>query len=143
MTGNKIIVRSLTRLGIRASETSLQADEVQDGLDLLNDMLSEWERLYHLGFSPIENITDEVRVPRNANGAIIDHLAIRMAPEYSRPISSALATSARLSLNNLLNANVFIGDVDYPSTLPKGSGNECPDLDDHTRFFPEKDKGNF
>ena len=144
-TATEIITRSLTRLGIRAAETSLEPAELQDGLSLLNDMLSNWEEAgYNLGFSPVANITDEVRIPRGANQAVIDSLAIMMAPEYSRPISAALAVSAKFSFDNMLTANVFIGDVDLPSTLPRGSGNQC-DYDNwyNETFFPEKDKRNF
>ena len=39
--------------------------------------------------------------------------AIMMAPEYSRPVSQALASSAKLSFENMLKANVFIGEVDW------------------------------
>ena len=142
-TANDIVTRALTRLGIRASETALQADEIQDGIDLLNDMLSGWEEAgYNLGFSPIQGVSDEVRIPRGANAAVIDSLAIAMAPEYSRPISAALAASAKLSMSNMLSANVFIGDVDMPDTLPLGSGNQCDDGDDR-RFFSQKPKENF
>lgn len=144
-TATEVITRSLTRLGIRAAETSIEASELQDGLDLLNDMLSNWEEAgYNLGFSPVSNLTDEIRIPRGANAAVIDALAIIMAPEYSRPVSPALAAAAKLSFENMLNANVFIGDVDMPSTLPRGSGNQC-DYNDwfDTTFFPEKDKRNF
>ncbi len=139
------IIRSLTRLGVRPSETSLQADEMQDGLDLMNDMLSEWEETGpQLGFSPVAGVSDEVRIPRGANAAVIDNLAIKMAPEYSRIVSPALAESANESLKNMLNANVFIGDVDMPSTLPLGSGNQTCDNDlDDRRFFPEGKKRNF
>ncbi|MCK5602177.1 hypothetical protein KAR91_09920 [Candidatus Pacearchaeota archaeon] len=144
-TATEIITRSLTRLGIRAAETSLEPAELQDGLDLLNDMLSNWEEAgYNLGFSPVAGLTDEVRIPRGANAAVIDALAIIMAPEYSRPVSAALAASAKLSFENMLSANVFMGDVDMPSTLPRGSGNQCDDdtwFD--TTFFPQKDKRNF
>lgn len=137
------VTRALTRLGIRASETSLQPDEIQDGLDLLNDMLSNWEEAgYNLGFSPVQGITDEVRVPRGANAAIIDSLAMMMAPEYSRPVSAELAAAAAFSFKNMLNSTVFIGDVDMPDTLPLGSGNQCDDGDDR-RFFTQKDKVNF
>lgn len=145
MRASYIIIRALTRLGIRAEETSLEPSEMQDGLDLLNDVLSNWEESgLNLGFSPIAGITDEVRIPRGAVAAAIDALAIMAAPEYSRPISQALIISAKLSYENMLRANVFIGDCDYPSTLPKGSGNECGYdgyIDD--TFFPEKDKNNF
>lgn len=145
MTASYIITRALTRLGIRASETSLESDEVQDGLYLLNDMLSSWtEAGYNLGFSPVAGITDEVRIPRGAVAATIDALAIMLAPEYSRPISPALVLAAKLSFDNMLKSIVFIGDVDFPSTLPRGSGNECsPDNYIDDTFFPEKDKRNF
>lgn len=141
-TASHIITRALTRLGIRASETSLQADEIQDGLDLLNDLLSNWEALYSLGFSPVQGVADEVRVPRNANMAIIDSLAIAMAPEYSRPVSPALIGSAQMSLKNMLAARLDLTNVDMPSTLPLGSGNQCDDGDDR-RFFSEQDEVNF
>ena len=142
-TATKIVTRALTRLGIRASETSLEADELQDGLDLLNDMLSNWEEAgYNLGFSPVSGITDEVRIPRGADAAVIDALAIIMAPEYSRVVSSPLMLAAKLSFENMLRANVFIGDVDFPSTLPRGDANQCDGFIDDT-FFPEKDKRNF
>lgn len=143
-SATKIITRALTRLGIRASETAIEPDELQDGLDLLNDMLSNWEESgYNLGFSPIAGITDEVRIPRGANAAVIDSLAIMMAPEYSRPVTPVLAATAKLSFENMIRANVFIGDVDYPSTLPRGSGNQCDDTWFDSAFFPEKDKRNF
>lgn len=142
-TANDIIVRALTRIGIRASETSLQADEIQDGIDLLNDMLIGWEEAgYNLGFSPVAGASDEVRIPRGAKGAVIDHLALRMAPEYSRPVSQALAGSAVLSFNNMIAATINLSDVDMPATLPLGSGNHCDDGDDR-RFFTQSDEVNF
>ncbi len=143
-TANHFIIRALTRLGIRASETSLQADEIQDGLYVLNDMLSAMEPGLRLGFSPVEGITDEVRIPREANGAMIDQLAIKLAPEFGRSVSIDLLRSAKDSWRNMLISMIFIGDVDYPSTLPKGSGNNC-DYDNfiNDTFFPEKDTKNF
>lgn len=143
-TASHFIIRALTRLGIRASETSLQADEIQDGLSLLNDMLSGLESRLQLGFSPIDGITDEVRIPREANAAIIDQLAIRMAPEYSRIVSVELASAAKNSWDDMLVSITFIGDVDMPATLPRGSGNQCGyDGWIDSTFFPQKDKGNF
>ncbi len=144
-TGTYFVTKALGKLGIKAAETSITASELQDGLDLLNDMLSNWEEAgYNLGFSPIANLTDEVRIPRGANLTVIDSLAVMSAPEYSRPISPALAASVKINFENMLTANVFIGDVDMPSTLPRGSGNQCEDdtwFD--TTFFPQKDKRNF
>ena len=89
-TAESFIKRALTKVGIRASESPLTADEVQDGLDLLNDMLSEWENSgVTMGFLPVENASDEVRVPRNAHSAIKANLAVRTAPEYGRVVQQA------------------------------------------------------
>jgi len=141
-TANDIIARAFARAGIRASEAALEPEEIQDGLDLLNDMLSNWEPVYHLGFSPVAGVADPVRIPRYANAAVIDALAIVLSPEYHKPVSQGLAASAKLSMDNMLTANINLSDVDMPSTLPLGSGNQCDDGDD-SRFFAQKDKANF
>jgi hypothetical protein len=141
-TASDLILRAFTRAGIRASETSLESDEIQDALSLLNDMLAEWEPLYHLGASPVELVADTVRIPRNANGAVIDNLAVRLCPEYSRPVSPALAMSANESLKNLLNARINLSNVQFPSTLPIGAGNKDT-LDVENVFFSEQDERNF
>lgn len=139
-TANEIITRAFKRAGILASESALEADEIQDGLTMLNDMLSSWEPVHHLGFSPVDGVSDEVRIPRYAEAAVKDSLAIHICGEYSRPISPALAGAAQMSLNALMIANIDLSDVDMPSTLPIGSGNECTD---DSRFFPQKDRRNF
>ena len=141
-TANKILTRAFSRAGIRDAESAIEPNEIQDGLDLLNDMGSNWEQIHHLGFSPVANVTDEVRIPRYANEAFIDSLAIKLCTEFSKPVSPSLAGSAKMSLSGMLVANVNLSDVDMPSTLPLGSGNHCDDGDD-SRFFAQKDKVNF
>lgn len=141
-TADDMIRQAYSRLVIRASETALQPDEIQDGLDVLNDMIAEWERLYHLGASPVANVSDEVRIPRYADNTFKDHLALRLGPHFGKAIPADLRDNATTSLNNMLAANVFIGSVDLPDTLPTGSGNQCDDFDDR-RFFPQKKKRNY
>jgi hypothetical protein len=141
-TANDIITRSFTRIGIRAAEESLTAAEAQDGLELLNDMLSSWEPTLRLGFSPVANLTDEIRIPRYAKRAVIDALAIDLAPEYSRIVSPGLMTAANDAMNSMLAAHLDLSNVDYQSTLPLGTGNDwC--WADWLRFFPEKGERNF
>ena len=142
-TANDLIAKAFTKAGIRAAETALEADEVQDGLDELNNMLAEWQGLYQLGGSPVADVSDEVRIPRYADSAVIYSLAVRLAPEFSRPVSPALAATASTAFKNMLNNKVIIGDVDMPSTLPLGTGNECNDGASDSRFFPQKSKSNF
>lgn len=142
-TAESVIKRALTKLGIRASESPLTADEVQDGLDQLNDMLSSWEASgMSMGFEPVANASDTIRVPRGALAAIKANLAVYMAAEYGRVVSPALGVEADTTMNDLLRQLVEIGDVDYPSTLPTGSGNDSLDYFDD-RFFDEDSKVNW
>lgn len=142
-TANDIIVRAFNRIGIRASETAIEADEAQDALSLLNDMLVSWEESgLVLGFSPIPNLTSIVRIPRGTEFAVKENLAVRLAPEYSREIPDILVASANDAMKDLLQRQGNIGDVDMPGTLPLGSGNRCPDGDERI-FFSQKDKSNF
>jgi len=141
-SGIDIIRRAFARAGIRAAESPLESDEIEDGRLLLNDMLSNWEPVYHFGFSPISEVTESVRIPRFSNMAVTDALAVILCPEYSKPVSAALAASAKLSMQMMLIAISDLSDVDMPSTLPKGTGNECHDYYDD-KFFEEKDKANF
>jgi len=143
-TASSFITRALQKIGVRTSESPIEASEMQDGLDQLNDMLISWEMSgIVLGFSPVADADDEVRVPRFAHGAIKSALAVLMGPEYSRNPDAALMKEARDTKKELLNAVVTIGPVAYPSTLPLGSGNECPGFTDDRKFFPENEREHF
>lgn len=143
-TAQDVINRALAKIGVRAAESPLTAAETQDGLDALNDMLAAWENSgVTLGFLPVEKVSDTIRVPRHSLAAIKANLALIIAPEYGRVVNPALAVEARDSLNDLMISLSDIGDVNYPSTLPVGSGNECNDLGDTQRFFPDDQEVNF
>lgn len=141
-TASDIIIDSFSRAMMRDSETSLTGDEIQTGLSLLNDMLAEWEPRYQLGFSPVAEITDEVRIPRHAHNTVKWNLAIRINTEFGRPLTQSLVASVADSLRTFEANLFFLKPVALPSTLPKGAGNECPDITDR-RFFRQEDKDNF
>jgi len=143
-TASHFITRALIRLGVKTAEAPLEPSELQDGLDLLNDLMALWGVDGTLpGAAPVADAQDELRAPRYAHAAIIPHLAILMAPEYSKTVELALAAAAEDAMNGLLRLTVNIGEVEYPSTLPIGSGNECSNFNIERRFFPENTKENF
>lgn len=142
-TAQHFIDRAMSRIGVKTAEIALEASEAQTGLDLLNDMLASWEVVTPIGFDPVENLTDSVRVPRFAHGAIIDNLAILIAPEFQKVVQPSLAATASSLRNDMLTALVSVGEVNYPSTLPLGSGNQCPDVNIDRRFFPSDEQSNF
>jgi hypothetical protein len=142
-TATQIISGALKLLGVRAAESPITAVELQDGLEALNDMGAEWEEDgIRIGFEPVTDATADLGIPRSSVSAFKANLAIRIAPEYSRIVSPALAKLGDDTMDALTKSVVFIGNVQYPGTLPLGSGNECDDFTDQ-RFFPQNTPENF
>lgn len=147
-TGSDIVTKALRRSKIRAAETPIEPSELQDGIDDLNDMLAEWEGSgILLGYTPIKEPTDEVRIPRFANGCVAVNLAGRICSDYGKAVPASLAAEINGSTDNMLRALVGNIDVNFPGTLPLGSGNQCCEYADDRlfdqRFFDENNKENF
>lgn len=141
-TTREYVYRALAKLGVKSAETTIEASELNDGIETFNDMMTELEGSgILLGFVAVNSGDDEVRVPREAKGAIIANLAVRLASDYSRPVTAELAAEVKASTNNLLRSIVKLDNVAYPSTLPMGSGNRC--YEDDETFFTEESKVNF
>jgi hypothetical protein len=141
-TGADMVYGALRKLGVRTAESPIEDFEMSDGIETLNDMLSEWDgRGIKLGFTPIDNSSDTIRVPRMAHDCIKSNLAIRLAPDYEKPVSAELAATAVSGTDSLLISTVHL-EVDYPDTLPKGTGNYTEDFEDE-RFFDGSGSQNF
>jgi len=96
-SGQGIIESAFRKIEIKASNTPLTSDELDDGLEVLNDMLSEW--FYDgvdLGVSSVSlGATD---IPTWALTAVKSGLAIRLATEYGADISNSLQLTAQSSI---------------------------------------------
>ena len=144
-TALHIIERAFSKIGVVAAETPLSASEKEDGLDTLNDMLSEWGTNGTLqGALPVAEVGDELDVPRYSEGALKSNLAVRLAPEYDRPVTQGMAFNATDSLNQLLTAEQDLSNINFPNTLPLGTANtdgigRLTDRD----FFPGGNRRNF
>lgn len=142
-TYNDIVKGALKHISVGTAESPLTPDEAQDGLSDLNDMLSAWEvGGLALGFIPVTDINSVAELPDGAIGAIKASLAMRLAPQYGKIVSPSLIELIRTSFNDVLVAYAPHINVQYPDTLPMGSGNECPGLLDNV-FFPVNQKQNF
>ncbi len=143
-TGSDVINRAYALNKIRASETAITPAQLASGLEQLNDMLSLWEESgIRLGFTPLAAATDTLNVPRYSLGAIKSSLAVFLAAEFGISISESLATMAVVMKGELLNALPKNLEVNFPSTLPTGSGNECEADFFDDRFFPADEKINY
>ena len=143
-TALQIVDGAAEHIGVKTAEISLEAFEFQLILNNMNDLLEEWnESGLTPAFSSVENSTDTVDIPRAGVAAAKYELAIRIAPAFQKNISQALVLNAAKSLQRLEAAQVFIGQVAYPDTLPTGSGNDCADTAIDRRFFNQNTKENF
>jgi hypothetical protein len=143
-TMREIVNDAFEDIAVKKAETALESDELQSGIRRANDMLAQWNDLgIIVGYNAVTDADAEVELEPSAIAAAKAQLAIRLAPSYSRPITSALATNAKIALDMLRNANAYIGPVAYPDTLPIGSGNECPDSFLGERFFEDNKDENF
>lgn len=121
----------------RALEKALKQDSVNSpftdsenntAMDELNDLMTEWSNGYNIrvGFSEVTLMTDETNLPAFTLSAVKNNLALRLSNEFGRPLSPGLVLLASDSLDAMINRVIKIPVVNYPSTLPVGSGN-CND----------------
>jgi len=145
-TALQVINRAFSISGVRAAETPIQPEESVIGLDILNDHIKMWSNLGILpGALPINDTSDELNVPEYAEPALKYYVAAAISVEYNIQVTQQLAFAAEEALNNLITINTNMGiDIDYPSTLPLGSGNRTIYKEDaDVAFFPEVPKDNF
>lgn len=142
-SGADIVNGALRKLGVKPADDTITGQEMLDGIEVLNDMLIEWENSgIRLGFAPIADSADIIRVPRGTEEAIKGNLAGRLAPEYGKQVTPTLAAGISLATDSMLRIISKPLDVKFPDSLPLGSGNQCTDFEDQ-RFFPENEAENF
>ena len=123
-TVTEVVTGALQLLEIRTAESPIEANEAEDGLTALNDMMNEWNvDGINVGYESLDNVEDRLHVKLGAVGAIKANLAVYIAPEYGKSVSAALALRAKTSKRSLRGA-IKLNDAEFPDTLPIGSGNE-------------------
>ena len=137
-TAAQVITQILNEINVRASESALEADEVQDAIFALNSyMASIAADGINLGYTEVENLGDPITVPSGAIMGMVANAAIMLAPTFDADVSQALVLKARQGLSAMRKLGVSISSMNYPDTLPVGSGNERDWDDDH--FYHQDD----
>jgi len=143
-TAADIIEAALKKIQIIGSETPIEDDEIADALADLNDWGSELEAsTLQLGFTPVSVPGDNINIPVQVVGMYKNNLAIYLAGEYGAPVTQTLVKSARDSMDRALIAFAPNIDVEFPDTLPIGSGNNCDLVIEDQRFFGPNSVENF
>ena len=128
-TGTEIIQEALERIGAHSIVMSAEADSIVKGKNALNSMLQLWISWgIDIQTVPLNAPGDELSEPIDAREAIIDNLAIKIAPMFDNGetiVSPDLRANARLGFKMVktLYQRITISKTKPSSLLPRGAGN--------------------
>ena len=117
-TNRDIITRSLRLANIIGESEHPSAEQAQDALDSMNDMLLDWQRDgIELEYYKQSSLDNQIPLDDENLRAVRFSLAVEMLAEYGMPINDALAVKAANSYASLVRASIEIEEADM-SHLP-------------------------
>lgn len=121
MNAGELVAQSLGLILVRSADVPLEPDEQQDAFTQLNNMMAAWNLA--LGYTAVSNPSDDITVIDGALDAMVQNLALKLSPQYGVAVSPDLRINAKNAKNDLLKIAITISRSKYPSTLPRGTGN--------------------
>lgn len=121
MKAGELITQSLGLILVRSADIPLEPDELQDAITQLNTMMASWN--LPLGYTEVSSPNDELTVVSGALDAMTQNLALRLSPQFGVAVSPDLRINAKEAKNDLLKIVIKVNRSKYPSTLPRGTGN--------------------
>ena len=132
-TALELINDAFDTLEIKSAESDLQTSEVDVAIRRLNRMMTAWARKgLKMGYTKITDSSQLITAPDWAEEAMVIHLAVRLAPAFSIPVTQEMYILATEAHKDLMRNLIHLPDPDFPSTMPKGSGNS---VYDNSNFF--------
>ena len=98
-----------------------------DGLRYLNRMMAKLEiNGIDVGYTSVNALDDVLTTPNTVILGMVKNLALILWPQYNvDPVNPLIKFSAKRSLNSMrCQAIQIIPPAQFPSTLPRGSGNQ-------------------
>lgn len=140
-TAKEVITDALEDILVTESEAPIEQDEALAAIRYLNDLMTGLDaRGMALGFTKVDSLDDLVTVPDGALMGIKAQLSINLAPKFRANISGELVQRARDGMKAISNLAVAGGELQYPSTLPRGSGNTNYD-GYQDKFYTDRQRG--
>lgn len=125
-TAKEVIYDALEEIRFKGAEDPIQKYEAESARRYLNDMMTMWAaKGINLGYTVISNIGETLTVPDGAIFGIKKLLAISISSKLKAEVSQLLYKQAEEGWKAILNLAFSISPLEYPETLPKGSGNYC------------------
>lgn len=129
-TGTAIVERALEKIGAHSIVSPADPSSKILGFEQLGSMVEMWlTQGISIGITPLGVIGDELNEPPDSRNAIIDNLAIELAPAFDNGkvvVSPQLERNARIGYIRVRSAyqKIAIPDKTVSSTLPVGAGND-------------------
>lgn len=126
-TGTALVLRAGKKIGAHSIANPMDPNDIADSARTLNSMLHQWlSDGIDIGFTPIDLPGEEVNEPPDTTNAIINNLAIQLAPEFDTPVSPQLQANADGNFFKIkeLYEVITIPEKVVSSTLPVGAGND-------------------
>jgi hypothetical protein len=137
-TANTVILDALQNIVVQASEASIEADEAQTAIRLMNRYMARLDAQgIDLGYTKVSNLADPITIPDGAIDGLISGLSLSLAPQYDVPITPALILQAKAGVQAMLALSFTVGQTSYGDTLPIGSGNEDDSTYRISHFYPD------
>lgn len=119
-----VIKDALFEILQQGDEAPIEPSEAITAMRYLNRMMFRWKSVgYDLGYTKVSKLSDPVTVPDGAYDGVVTNLALSLAPQYDVTLTQALITNAELGLSAIRVLSFSICGMNYPDTLPIGSGN--------------------
>lgn len=97
-----LVARSLRLIQVIDVVQPVKPQDMSTAILALNAMVRRWEANgLALGWQPVDNPSDELPFPEEAEEAVAYNLAVRLAPEYGTEISQMVGFGAEQFLNEL------------------------------------------
>lgn len=130
----------LQEILVHGAESELEAVEFQDTVFAMNNYMTALDAQgVQLGYTVVADLGDEITVPAGALQGLISNVAIMVAPQFGATIEQSLIAKAKMGLSAMRELGVSLSPMLYPSTLPRGSGNEGR-WRSGRRFYPGVDE---
>lgn len=124
-TAEQVVKSSLQKILVQASEAPIEASEAQDFIFSMNNYMFALDASgVDLGYTEVTDLGDTITIPTGALRGLIYNMAIEVAPEFNGVVTQKVDEIAKDGLQTMRKLGQSIGQMQYPSTLPIGSGNE-------------------
>lgn len=128
-TKRDFVAQAFEELGLASYIYDIAPEQLESVLRRLDSMMATWNAKgirvgYPIASSPGNgNLDDETGVSDSCNEAVYLNLAIRIAPSFGKQVPQETKQAAKDSYDALMGKLAMPIEMQFPNTLPAGSGN--------------------